>query len=67
MWNPSRHVYSRYTQSVSSRAERVLSKINVGTTPHMLLLPVHVELQNGYAITFASGIAAAYAVRTASP
>ena len=28
-WNPSQHIYSRYTQNVSSRAERVLSKINV--------------------------------------
>ncbi|RDX43374.1 cystathionine gamma-synthase [Lentinus brumalis] len=45
MWNPARHVYSRYTQSVSTRAERVLSKIT-----------------NGYAITFASGIAASHAV-----
>ncbi|TFK83495.1 cystathionine gamma-synthase [Polyporus arcularius HHB13444] len=44
MWNPARHVYSRYTQSVSTRAERVLSKIT-----------------NGYAITFASGIAASHA------
>ncbi|KAI0692250.1 cystathionine gamma-synthase [Cerioporus squamosus] len=44
MWNPTRHVYSRYTQSVSTRAERVLSKIN-----------------DGYAITFASGTASSYA------
>ncbi|KAI0638281.1 cystathionine gamma-synthase [Trametes polyzona] len=43
-WNPTRHIYSRYTQSVSTRAERVLSKIN-----------------DGYAITFASGLAASYA------
>ncbi|RPD67063.1 cystathionine gamma-synthase [Lentinus tigrinus ALCF2SS1-7] len=43
-WNPSRHIYSRYTQSVSTRAERVLSKIN-----------------DGYAITFASGLTASYA------
>ena len=28
-WNPTRHIYSRYTQSVNTRAERVLSKINV--------------------------------------
>ncbi|KAI1796290.1 cystathionine gamma-synthase [Ganoderma leucocontextum] len=43
-WNPQRHLYSRYTQNVSTRAERVLSKIN-----------------DGYAITFASGLAASYA------
>ncbi|PCH41264.1 cystathionine gamma-synthase [Wolfiporia cocos MD-104 SS10] len=42
--NPPRHVYSRYTQSVSTRAERVLSKIN-----------------DGFAITYASGLAASYA------
>ncbi|KAI9056905.1 cystathionine gamma-synthase [Trametes sanguinea] len=44
MWNPDRHVYSRFTQNVSSRVERVLSKIN-----------------DGYAITFASGLAASHA------
>ena len=27
--NPERHIYSRYTQDISTRAERVLSKINV--------------------------------------
>ncbi|KAM5534316.1 hypothetical protein V8D89_012044 [Ganoderma adspersum] len=43
-WNPQRHLYSRYTQNVSTRAERVLSKIN-----------------DGYAITYASGLAASYA------
>jgi len=30
MRNPSRHVYSRYTQQVSSRVEQVLSRINDG-------------------------------------
>ncbi|GJE84420.1 cystathionine gamma-synthase [Phanerochaete sordida] len=43
-WDPERHVYSRYTQEVSTRAERVLSKIN-----------------DGYALTYASGLAASYA------
>ncbi|KAH7889549.1 cystathionine gamma-synthase [Phlebopus sp. FC_14] len=38
-----RHIYSRYTQDVSSRAEQVLSKVN-----------------QGYAITYASGLAAAF-------
>ncbi|KAG7097068.1 hypothetical protein E1B28_004455 [Marasmius oreades] len=28
--NPSRHIYSRYTQDVSTRAEHILSKINDG-------------------------------------
>lgn len=42
--NPQRHVYSRYTQNVSTRAEKVLSKIN-----------------QGYALTWASGLAASYA------
>ena len=32
-WNPKQHVYSRYTQNVSTRAERVLSKINVCPSP----------------------------------
>ncbi len=30
-WNPSRHVYSRYTQGSTTRVEKVLSKINVWT------------------------------------
>lgn len=42
--NPPRHIYSRYTQGVSSRAEKVLSHIN-----------------GGFAITYASGLAACYA------
>ncbi|KAF8719148.1 hypothetical protein AX14_011406, partial [Amanita brunnescens Koide BX004] len=41
--NPARHIYSRYTQQISTRAEQVLSRIN-----------------HGYAITYASGIAACY-------
>ncbi|TFK55782.1 cystathionine gamma-synthase [Heliocybe sulcata] len=44
MMNPSRHLYSRYTQTVSTRAEKVLSHIN-----------------GGYALTYASGLAACYA------
>lgn len=28
-WNPPRHIYSRYTQGVSTRVEKVLSAINV--------------------------------------
>ncbi|KXN83716.1 hypothetical protein AN958_00858 [Leucoagaricus sp. SymC.cos] len=43
--NPERHVYSRYTQEASSRAEHVLSKV-----------------LNGYALTYASGLNAVYAV-----
>ncbi|EMD40651.1 hypothetical protein CERSUDRAFT_111233 [Gelatoporia subvermispora B] len=43
-WSAKRHIYSRYTQNVSSRAEKVLSKIN-----------------QGYAVTYASGLAAAFA------
>ncbi|TFK76006.1 cystathionine gamma-synthase [Pluteus cervinus] len=42
--NPSRHVYSRYTQSISTRAEHILGRIN-----------------DGYALTYSSGLAAAYA------
>ncbi|CCM04816.1 uncharacterized protein FIBRA_07009 [Fibroporia radiculosa] len=42
--NPTRHIYSRYTQNISTRAEHVLSKIN-----------------GGYAMTYASGLAASYA------
>ncbi|RPD67064.1 cystathionine gamma-synthase [Lentinus tigrinus ALCF2SS1-7] len=44
MWNPPRHIYSRYTQGVTTRTERVLSKLN-----------------GGYALTFASGLAASFA------
>ncbi|KAG6918921.1 hypothetical protein DXG01_010576 [Tephrocybe rancida] len=44
MRNPPRHVYSRYTQQVSTRAEHILSRIN-----------------DGYALTYASGLAASYA------
>ncbi|KAG6813503.1 hypothetical protein H0H92_010528 [Tricholoma furcatifolium] len=43
MRNPSRHIYSRYTQQVSTRAEHILSH------------------KNGYALTYASGLAASYA------
>ncbi|KAF9006477.1 cystathionine gamma-synthase [Cyathus striatus] len=42
--NPQRHIYSRYTQNVSTRAEHILSEIN-----------------DGYALTYASGLAASYA------
>ncbi|EGO21041.1 hypothetical protein SERLADRAFT_475678 [Serpula lacrymans var. lacrymans S7.9] len=42
--NPSRYMYSRYTQNVSTRVEHILNKIN-----------------HGNAITYSSGIAAAYA------
>ncbi|RDB21935.1 hypothetical protein Hypma_011084 [Hypsizygus marmoreus] len=42
--NPSRHIYSRETQQVSTRAEHVLSRIN-----------------GGFAVTYASGLAATYA------
>ncbi|KIL00907.1 hypothetical protein PAXRUDRAFT_821101 [Paxillus rubicundulus Ve08.2h10] len=41
--NPDKHVYSRYSQNVSSRVEEVLGKIN-----------------HGHAITYASGLAAAF-------
>lgn len=43
-WTPTRHVYSRYTQPISTRVERVLSKVN-----------------QGYALTYSSGLAAGYA------
>ncbi|KAF8719139.1 hypothetical protein AX14_011400 [Amanita brunnescens Koide BX004] len=41
--NPARHIYSRSTQPISTRAEQVLSRID-----------------HGYAITYASGLAACY-------
>ncbi|KAH7921073.1 cystathionine gamma-synthase [Leucogyrophana mollusca] len=41
--DPNRHVYSRYSQNVSSRVEQILNKVN-----------------QGHAITYASGLAAAY-------
>ncbi|KAG6902307.1 hypothetical protein C0995_001917 [Termitomyces sp. Mi166 len=44
MRNPPRHIYSRYTQQVSTRAEHILSRIS-----------------HGYALTYASGLASAYA------
>ena len=30
VWKPTRHIYSRYTQGVTTRVEHVLSKITVG-------------------------------------
>ncbi|KAG1855491.1 cystathionine gamma-synthase [Suillus tomentosus] len=41
--DPERHVYSRYSQNVTSRVEQILSKVN-----------------QGHAITYASGLAAAF-------
>ncbi|KAL4077322.1 Cys/Met metabolism PLP-dependent enzyme-domain-containing protein [Scleroderma yunnanense] len=41
--NPNRHVYSRYSQTIYSRVEEILSKVN-----------------HGHAITYTSGIAAAF-------
>jgi len=47
-WDPlkpeTKHIYARYTQNVSTRAEKVLSEIN-----------------NGYALTYSSGLASSYA------
>ncbi|KAF9055206.1 cystathionine gamma-synthase [Hymenopellis radicata] len=42
--NPGRHIYSRYTQDISTRVEHILSQIT-----------------DGHALTYASGLAAAYA------
>jgi cystathionine gamma-synthase len=64
--NPSRHEYSRYSQNISTRAELVLGKINVRTHPTAYQLPIRKLLkfsQGGYAMTYASGIAASFAVR----
>ncbi|KAF8974209.1 Cys/Met metabolism PLP-dependent enzyme-domain-containing protein [Flammula alnicola] len=47
MRNPGRHVYSRYTQQVSTRAEHILSRINASG--------------DGFAITYSSGLSASYA------
>ncbi|KAJ2921860.1 hypothetical protein H1R20_g15232, partial [Candolleomyces eurysporus] len=44
LWNPPRHVYSRETQSNTTRVEHILSKVN-----------------QGHAVTYSSGLAAAYA------
>ncbi|TFY83826.1 hypothetical protein EWM64_g191 [Hericium alpestre] len=46
-WSPKSHIYSRITQDVTTRVEKVLSKIN-----------------DGYAITYGSGLAAAFAAIT---
>lgn len=64
--NPAQHVYSRYTQDSSSRAEKILSKVNVSSCS-FLTLAYYITLailsqQDGYALTYASGIAAVYAV-----
>ncbi|KAJ7591167.1 Cys/Met metabolism PLP-dependent enzyme-domain-containing protein [Mycena floridula] len=46
-WNPSSHVYSRYTRDTTGRVERVLSKVlDEGTC---------------YPLTYSSGLAASYA------
>ncbi|KAF9075939.1 Cys/Met metabolism PLP-dependent enzyme-domain-containing protein [Rhodocollybia butyracea] len=50
--NPTRHIYSRYTQENSTRAEHILGKI--------LSLLRHL-VKDGYAVTYASGLAACFA------
>lgn len=40
--NPARHVYSRYTQDVSTRVEHILSKVNVSQST--LLAPEYAQL-----------------------
>ncbi|KIM65351.1 hypothetical protein SCLCIDRAFT_1212521 [Scleroderma citrinum Foug A] len=45
--NPDRHVYSRYSQTIYSKVEEILSKVN-----------------HGHAITYASGLAAAFSALT---
>ncbi|KAF9075940.1 Cys/Met metabolism PLP-dependent enzyme-domain-containing protein [Rhodocollybia butyracea] len=49
MRNPSRHVYSRYTQETSTSVEHILGKV-----------------LDGYAVTYASGLAACFAVNKSS-
>lgn len=34
--NPTQHIYSRYTQQVSTRVEHILSKINVSVSNHAM-------------------------------
>lgn len=62
--NPPRHGYSRYTQSSSTRAEHVLSKILVSSigSSEARKDVYGVMVQDGHAITYASGLAAAYSV-----
>jgi hypothetical protein len=40
--NPARHVYSRYTQDVSTRVEHILSKVNVSQST--VLAPEYARL-----------------------
>jgi cystathionine gamma-synthase len=66
-WDPlkpeTKHIYSRYTQNVSSRAEQVLSRINVRFCFSNDLLDITLNyVQNGYALTYSSGLASGYAV-----
>lgn len=49
--NPSRHVYSRYTQDIGTRAEKILSKINVSC----LVLELSVCSNLGYLLTTVTG------------
>ena len=62
-WTPTRHVYSRYTQPISTRVERVLSKVNVCVILNKNTLHISPNtVQQGYALTYSSGLAAGYAV-----
>jgi len=63
MRNPSRHVYSRYTQQVSSRVEQILSRINVSDVEASCTCLSLMAVQDGFALTYSSGLAASYAVR----
>jgi hypothetical protein len=56
------HSYSRLSQGVRSRVERVLSEINVRILMTLFDEDSRSEMQGGYAITYGSGLAAAYAV-----
>ena len=67
--DPVRHVYSRYTQDVSTRAELVLSKIHKLDNVRVVYSQIPLRFiqffsqdKHAYAITYASGIAATYAV-----
>ncbi len=59
--NPTRHVYSRYSQQVSTRAEHILIRINLSY--HVLYIASHqYPFQDGFAVTYSSGLAASYSV-----
>jgi hypothetical protein len=64
LYNPSRHVYSRYTQDVSTRAEHILGKVNVRPRIEPYLVVRHSPIPLCYRADMLSHIALVYLLLT---